>query len=59
MLVSAGSVSEVKDNGMAADPIETTVTALLPPPLAGSDSGFRRGGSVVSNGELKIELILQ
>jgi len=63
MPVSAGFTSEIKENGMAADPIETALAALLPPPLAGSDSGFMR--SIVrinpdnSGGEFNIELILQ
>jgi len=59
MLVSAGSTSEVKNNGRSADPIETYAAELMPPPITGSDSGFRSGGSAVSNGEFNIELILQ
>jgi hypothetical protein len=53
MLVSAGSKSEVRDNGRVADPIETYAAELLPPPVAGSDSGLSRGGSVVF-GELSL-----
>jgi len=51
MLVSTGSSSEVRNNGAVADPIETSAAELLPPPIAGSDSGFNRGGSV-NYGEL-------
>ena len=58
MLVNAGSTSEIKDNGKAADPIETYTAELLPPPITGSDSGFRHSGSV-SSGEFCIELIIQ
>jgi hypothetical protein len=61
MLVSAGSTSEVKDNGRAADPIETNTAALLPPAIVGSDSGFVHSGSSVmsnSNGEFSIEFVL-
>ena len=58
MMVSAGSTSEVRDNGRVADPIETYAAELLPPPVAGSDSGFRSGGSVFL-GEFIIELILE
>jgi hypothetical protein len=47
MLVSTGSTSEVRDNGRVADPIETYAAELLPPPVAGSDSGFNRGSSAV------------
>jgi len=62
MLVSAGSASEVKDNGRAAAPIETNTAALLLPPVVGSDSGFtHNGGSImaVPNGEFIIEMIIQ
>jgi hypothetical protein len=55
MLVSTGSTSEVKDNGAVADPIETYAAELLPPPIAGSDSGFNRGGSVIY-GEFILEI---
>jgi hypothetical protein len=58
MLVSTGSKSEVRDNGRVADPIETYAAELLPPPVAGSDSGLNRGSSAVY-GELNIILIIQ
>jgi len=47
MLVSTGSTSEVRNNGRVADPIETYAAELLPPPVAGNDSGFNRGSSAV------------
>jgi hypothetical protein len=43
MSVGAGFTSEVGDKGRAADPIEKYIEKLLPPPVAGSGSGFRRG----------------
>jgi hypothetical protein len=57
MLVGAGYTSEVSDNGRAADPIEKYIAELMPPPVAGSDSGLRRGGSMpVSYGEFGIDI---
>jgi len=59
MLVSAGSTSEIKNNGSAVDPVETSTAALLPPPIAGSDSGFISDRSfAISNGEITIQLVL-
>jgi hypothetical protein len=58
VLVSADSTSEVS-NGKAADPIEIYTAGLLPPPVAGSDSGFHSGGSMTAfNGEFNLTLIL-
>jgi hypothetical protein len=54
MLVSAGSASEVQDNGRAADPVETFAAELAPPPIIGSDAGFKN----VSPNEGKIDLTL-
>jgi hypothetical protein len=59
MLVSAGFTSEVLDKGRAADPVEKYIEELLPPPIAGSGSGFRRGGSVpFTYGEFGIDIQL-
>jgi hypothetical protein len=59
MLVGAGYTSEVGDNGRAANPIEKYMEELLPPPVAGSDSGFRKGGSMpASYGEFGIDIDL-
>jgi len=44
MLVSAGSSSEVSENGKAADPLITSAAELLPPAPAGSDSGINHSG---------------
>jgi hypothetical protein len=59
MPVGAGFTSEVSDKGRAADPIETYIEELLPPPITGSGSGFRRGGSMpFSYGEFGIDIQL-
>jgi len=59
MLVSAGSASEIKWNGSAADPVEINKAALLPPTLAGGDSGLKRGSVILNpNGEFIIEVSL-
>ena len=57
MMVSAGTASEVKENGSVADPVETYVAELQPPPLAGSDSGYRH--TVAMMGEFIIEFNLK
>ena len=45
ILVSAGSTSQVNEESRIASPIETNAAELLPPPLAGSDSGYRSESS--------------
>ena len=50
MMVGAGASSEILDNGRAADPIETGMAELMPPPLAGTDAGFRSSGSYNQGG---------
>jgi hypothetical protein len=65
IFVNAGSTSEIKDSGKAADTIETYAARLQLPPLAGSDSGFRHSGFVSgsfsdnSTGELGVDFELQ
>jgi len=58
MTVSAGHASEVRADGRAADPVETYAAELSLPPLAGSDSGFHKGGSaaLASNGDFDITI---
>ena len=47
MMVGAGYTSEIKDDGKAADPIETKLELLRFPPLAGESSfGTPRGSSL-------------
>lgn len=50
-LVRSGFASEIRDDGKAADPTETYMAALLLPPLAGSNSGFRHAGVLQDEGD--------
>jgi hypothetical protein len=57
MPVGAGSSSEINKNGRPADPVETFAAGLLPQPPAGSDAGFRYGGTSApghKDGEFKL-----
>ena len=40
MLVGAGSTSIITENSRAADPIQVAITALMPAPVTGSDTGL-------------------
>ena len=51
MLVNAGGSSEIMNNGMPADPLETGAADLMPPPYAGNDTGFQQGGTQSNKGE--------
>jgi len=57
MLVSAGSSSQIKDDGKAANPIDVINGNLLPPAIVGADSG---GGvlrtAAPATGEFSVEL---
>ena len=59
MLVNAGDSSEILDNGAPADPIETGAVDLMPPPYAGNDTGFQRGGKQSNKGEFYLKLDMQ
>ena len=56
MVVSAGNTSEIMDSGRVVDPIDTTVSELLPSPLAGTNSGFRQTKMPDIRGERIFEL---
>ena len=55
-LVGEGAGSALGASGKAADPIETTAIALVPPAPKGSDSGISRGGGQKDLAELSINL---
>jgi len=61
MLVSAGSSSEITVTGQAADPIDTGAAEFQPPPMAGTESGYReeptfvRGTFVFDIGKLILQ----
>jgi len=54
MLVNAGSTSEINENGKPADPIETFVSELVPPPPAGSDTGYTNAGTSAPTGDFDL-----
>ena len=62
MFVSAGFGSEINVNGRSTDPMDYFITELLPPPPAGSDTGFINGGtsgsSSTSDAEFDIDFEL-
>jgi len=56
MLVSAGSTSQIQDDGKAQDPVVKGATELLPPLPAGSDSGFSGADTGTTSVEFVINL---
>ena len=56
ILVSAGSSSRIKADEKAANPVETTAAALLPPLPGGSNSGFTHERIPVSRVEFTVSL---
>ena len=58
VLVGGGGSSEVTANGRAADPINTSTVELMPPPYAGSDTGYQNSVIIDVRGEFTITMIL-
>ena len=58
MMVSAGGTSEVTASGRAADPITTSAAELMPPPYAGSDTGFQHGVIIDVRGDFSFRMDL-
>ena len=56
MLVNAGSTSVLTESSRAADPIQVAITALMPAPVAGSDSGLNHVTPIVELMELTINV---
>ena len=58
VLVSEGGSSEIIPNGRAADPIDISAAELMPPPYAGSDTGFQNNVLIDVRGDLIFSMIL-